>query len=132
MVGMAAPGELRIGACLRPADQVFATIGKIRMRFPVTANNAFASAGADGGTPGSPRPAHWGIAFNETHINACRGFRELEDRIIVEIALHHRALVERDRSPIVADRPMMIPPSIWAAPFSGLTVVPQSTAANTL
>jgi hypothetical protein len=40
-----------------PQPFSWAAIGRRRMRLPVTANMALDSAGANGGTPGSPTPA---------------------------------------------------------------------------
>ena len=36
-------------------------MGSLRIRFPVAANTALATAGASGGTPGSPMPPGWTV-----------------------------------------------------------------------
>ncbi len=61
-------------------------MGSSRKRFPVAANIALASAGAMGGTPGSPTPA--GGAGLSTRCTWVSGSGQTRDPLIVEIALH--------------------------------------------
>ena len=54
------------------ASTVSGLIGSSRTRAPVAANTAFATAGAAGGTPGSPMPPRAVSALDDMHVHLGR------------------------------------------------------------
>ena len=82
--------HLPCAACVRVA---YATlIGSERCRVPVAANSAFTSAGAIGGTPGSPTPAGSRPWAGTSSTCVAGGFRHAQQRVVVEVALRHHAI----------------------------------------
>ena len=80
--------------------------GSSRMRFPVSANTAFAMAGATGGTPGSPTPPGGALALHELDVDPPRRFVDPHDAspsrkfvLLDRAALHRDAAVQREAHP---------------------------------
>ena len=65
--------------------------GISRMRFPVAAKIALASAGAAGGTGGSPTPLHLGIVLQSANLDD-RTLVDPHRFVVVVVGLLHRAL----------------------------------------
>ena len=94
------------------------------MRLPVAAKIALQSAGAIGGTPGSPDSAHRlaVVAGNDVHARLPRRARHARDLVGVEVVLLRPGPSLKVISPSVAmPRPITAAPCICARTRSGLT-----------
>ena len=69
--------------------------GSRRSLWPVAAKTAFATAGAIGGTPGSPTPLGRLGARHDVHLDD-RHLEEAQGPVVVEVRLLHAAFAERD------------------------------------
>ncbi len=74
-----------------------ASMGRRRMRLPVSANMAFPTAAAIGGVAGSPTPVGWFLARHDVNFDF-RSFVHGQHLVIVKIALLHPAVFQRDRA----------------------------------
>ena len=61
--------------------------GSSRRRSPVAAKIALATAGATGGTPGSPTPAGGAVALHQVDVDVPRRVGDAEQRVVVEVRL---------------------------------------------
>ena len=89
---------------------------------------ALATAGAIGGTPGSPTPPGF-ASLGTMCTSTSRHLVHPQHRVVVEVALLHAPVLERDLAVAARRvRPKTMPPSICASTVSGLTTCPQSIA----
>src|SRR5438445_13826859 len=104
--------------------------GSLRMRLPVAAKTALASAGAVTAVPGSPIPP--GFSKLRTRCTSIAGaslIRNVRTSWKLDCCTRPFSIVTSPhKAPLI---PKMIPPSICALTVSGFTTVPQSTAQTT-
>src|SRR5882724_4429961 len=121
--------ELREGTHDRSpqAKRRWRSSGSVRIRLPVAAKTALATAGAVTAVPGSPIPP--GASPFRTRCTSIAGVSlSRSTRTSLKFDCCTRpflSVTSPYRAPLI---PKMIPPSIWAFTVSGFTTVPQSTA----
>jgi len=105
-----------------------ARIGRRRMRFPVAAKMALASAGAAARNAGLAAPAGRFGAGHDMDFDFARRVAHAQDLVVVKIALLHSSAGNSDLALQGLRQAKMMAPSIWAFTLSGLMAVPQSMA----
>ena len=105
----------REGSCpLHATRSRGGTRGRERMRLPVSANIALATAGATGGTAGLADAGRGLRARHDVDLDL-RHLVDPQHRVVVEVALLHAPVLERDlRRTARPSRPKTMAPSIWA------------------
>src|SRR6266700_1940370 len=104
--------------------------GSVRMRLPVAAKTALASAGAVTAVPGSPIPP--GASLLRTRCTSIAGVSLIRStRTLWKFDCSTRPFLSVTSPHNAPPMPNTTPPSICALTMSGFTTVPQSTAQTT-